>query len=342
VSNVQSAAQLAVILESTCTKIADEAADHSGFVAIRVLLQRFGAELVIRPLLVEGMLAKRSAAVPEKGHRQWLVLIDSVKWPFTQDAVAAESVERPLPERARFTIAHELTHSLAYRSTEFGTELQLAAAKNQTSNEFVEKVEDLTDGLVPLLLWPESRVEAFLQEPGFPLSIDRLVAIRHQQGISRPVMIYRLRRMIERRRGGAIEQPANRNVGIGIGEWQSASKAILRKKPTFVHFDQNILPEVFLRLRKEDRLPASSVFADKNFALCGGNALVTTFDCKSGVDEADSKLPMSVEVTVESGSRKPGATFFFCVRRVNKGDKPEPLRPLPPAQLQLDESSSGS
>jgi hypothetical protein len=287
------------------------------------------------------MLAKRADAIPEKGHRQWLVLIDSDKYPLKHDAVAIESVGRSLPERARFTIAHELAHSLAYRSTEFGAELQLAAAINQSSGDFVEKVEGLTDGLVPLLLWPESRVGAFLREPGFPLSIERLVAVRHQQGISRPVIITRLRRMIEPRRGGAVEQPANRNVGIGIGEWESENTAILRKWPTFVNFDQNILPEVFLRLRKEDRLPATSVFPDKNFLLCGGSAVVAKYVCNSGLDVADSKFPMSVEVTVESGSRKPGASFLFCVRHVNKNEKLGESQ-LPPSQLQLDESSSES
>jgi hypothetical protein len=335
VTNVQSSAQLAEILESACTRIADEVADPSGFVAVRTLLQRFGAELVIRPLLVEGMLAKRSDAVAEKGHRPWLVLIDSDKWPFNHDAVAVESVGRPLPARARFTIVHELAHSLAYRSTEFGAELRLAASRKQSISDFVEQVEKLTDGLVPLLLWPESRVDAFLREPGFPLSIARLVSVRHEQGISRPVLVHRLRRMLGRRRGGAVEQPANRNVGIGIGEWESENRAILRKQPTFVNFDQNILPEVFLRLRKEDRLPATSAFPDQNFVLCGGSAAVANYVCSSGLDAADSKLPMSVEVTVESGSRKPGASFLFCVRRVNEHEKLD-VSHLPPAQLQLD------
>jgi hypothetical protein len=332
----QSSAQLAGILESTCTKIAVEVADPTGFVAMRALLQRFGAELVIRPLLVEGMLAKRTDAVPEGGHRQWLVLIDSDKWRVNADAVAVESVGSSLPERARFTIAHELTHSLAYRSTEFGTELQLAAARDQSSSDFVEKVEDLTDGLVPLLLWPESRVDAFLRGPGFPLSVERLVAVRHQQGISRPVVITRLRRMIEPRRGGPVEQPVNRNVGIGIGEWESENRAILRKWPTFVNFDQNILPEVFLRLRKEDRVPATSVFPDNNFALCGGSAVLAKYVCNSGLDVADSKFPMSVEVTVESGSRRPGVSFLFCVRRINNYEKLEDPQ-LPPSQLELGE-----
>jgi hypothetical protein len=341
VTHVQSSAQLAGILESTCTKIADEVADPGGFVAIRALLHRFGAELVIRPLLVEGMLAKRADAIPEKGQPRWLVLIDSDKCRVTHNDVAVESIGTSLPERARFTIAHELTHSLAYRSTEFGTELQLAAARNQSGSDFVGKVERLTDGLVPLLLWPESRVDAFLREPGFPLSIERLVAVRHQQGISRQVVITRLRRMIEPRRGGAVEQPANRNVGIGIGEWESENRAILRKWPTFVNFDQNILPEVFLRLRKEDRLPATSVFRDENFALCGGSAVVAKYVCNSGLDVADSKFPMSIEVTVESGPRRAGASFLFCIRRIDKNEQLEES-PLPPSQLQLGETSTGS
>jgi hypothetical protein len=54
------------------------------------------------------------------------------------------------------------------------------------------------------------------------------------------------------------------------------------------------------------------------------------------LDVADSKSPMSVEVTVESGSRKPGASFLFCVRRINKDEKLEEPQ-LPPSQLALGE-----
>ena len=39
-----------------CTAIGNEIADERGFVSIRDLLRRFNADVIVRPLLVEGML----------------------------------------------------------------------------------------------------------------------------------------------------------------------------------------------------------------------------------------------------------------------------------------------
>src|SRR5262249_47722226 len=102
-------------LAARCTELSDEIADADGFVSVRSLTSRFQAELILRPLLVEGMLASRST--PSKGvsQHQWAVLIDSETYPEVDEKVIArEGCSAPLPARMRNTIAHELAHSFAF------------------------------------------------------------------------------------------------------------------------------------------------------------------------------------------------------------------------------------
>ena len=104
-----------------CTKIGDEVADEGGFVKIRDLLDRFHASVIVRPLLVEGMLAsinERPGSATQS--QRWAVLVDSETYRVCDADIANESSSRPLAPRLRNTIAHELAHSLAFRPTEFG------------------------------------------------------------------------------------------------------------------------------------------------------------------------------------------------------------------------------
>ena len=148
---------------AVCGQIGNELANETGFVAIRDLLNRFHTQILIRPLLVEGMLAsiedKRGG---EANAHRWAVLIDSETYPITEADIAHETSSRPLPARLRNTVAHELVHSLAFRPSEFGITLQLAAAGVESKYDLVRSIEQATESLSPLLapLPGESPLEA--------------------------------------------------------------------------------------------------------------------------------------------------------------------------------------
>src|SRR6266498_3218393 len=62
-----------------CNHIAGEISDTDGFISVRRLLERFGATLIIRPLLVEGMLAsseQSSDGTDDRNHHRWCLLLD--------------------------------------------------------------------------------------------------------------------------------------------------------------------------------------------------------------------------------------------------------------------------
>jgi len=91
-----SAQEIAQFTE-VCTRIGDEVADESGFVRIRDLLNRFHASVIVRPLLVEGMLAsihERPGSPPQS--QRWAVLIDSETYRISEADIANESSSRPL------------------------------------------------------------------------------------------------------------------------------------------------------------------------------------------------------------------------------------------------------
>src|SRR5712671_2398598 len=130
-------------LAAVCTRIADQVSDDSGFVAMHKLLDHFGVELLIRPLLVEGTLATLGSA--EGTSNRWAVLLDREKYPVGEVQISGETIDSPLPARMRFTIAHELAHSLAFRPTEFGVRLPYRPGDRQSQGAFVRAVESETD-----------------------------------------------------------------------------------------------------------------------------------------------------------------------------------------------------
>ena len=157
-----------------CTAIGDQVADDSGFVSMRRLLARFEARLLIRPMLVEGMLAYiERTDEPATGGSQWAVLVDAETYGVNEQDVESESQNRPLPERLRNTIAHELVHTLALRPSEFGISLKLNYQKSNNSGDLVRAIESYTERLSPLLLWSERALKQLLLGKREPLSVEQ-------------------------------------------------------------------------------------------------------------------------------------------------------------------------
>jgi hypothetical protein len=303
-----------------CSGIANEVADDDGFVSVRSLLARFQADLSIRPLLVEAMLAFLDKQTAHQGSNRWTVLVDSETFPISKDEIQEERYPKPLPSRLRNTIAHELVHSLAFRFSEFGIHLQTQHDNEKTRIALVEEIEKETERLSPLLLWSEKALAKLLSNQPRSLSVHDLDAVCQNLGISRYVLINRLRllRSIDPRK--LLVSDGLRNTAIGIGEWRDTKRAVLRSWPLFVNFDRSHIPAFFIQLAQQDRMPASVAFADESFAMCGGTNSVTVFSTNAGTEAAPNAEQINIECSIGDHERTAGKGFLYAVRKLDSQD----------------------
>ena len=294
-------------LAQTCVRIGNETADAQGFVPLHRLLDRFRAKLILRPLLVEAMLA---TIQDPPGQDCWVVLIDSEQYPLTHDDILAETAEKPLHPRLRNSVAHELAHSLAFRASEFGVRLQ-SHKPGVDQKELVSAYEQETERLSPLLLCSESSLTDFVASQKEPFSAAGIRQQCRRYGISRQVFIRRLQLLGIGTEKGPTYYTGLKNLGIGIGEWTEGGRAVLRNWPLFINFERNVVPTLFLRVRHQDRMPATEGFNDWQLALSGGEFAMTAGT--SATPEAES---VCVRCEVESGPRSPGSSFLYTVRRL--------------------------
>lgn len=304
-----------------CATIADAAADEDGFVAIHKLLERFHAQMVIRPLLVEGMLATQSG---EKN--EFAVLVDSEKYRITQSDIEQESSRRPLPSRLRFTVAHELTHSLAFRPSDFGIHLKSSVNTDAAKSAVVRAIEGITDRLTSLLLLPDKALLQFFKSDAVRTAASDFAALGQRAGVSRRALISRLL-SLSQTEANKVSRYSLNNIAVCIGEWRERH-AVLRNWPMFARFDRNMLPEFLLKLPTEDRLPAPIAFTDASFAPCGGDRDELESVIYTGTEGVPRAESMSVHFSMEQTLRTVGTEFFVVVRKtplpVLKCDPAEP------------------
>jgi len=303
-------------IAEVCKGIGNEVADEHGFVAVRNLLVRFHASLLIRPLLVEGMLASiEQFSEASFGASRWAVLVDSDTYKVTELEVNEESHERPLPSRLRNTVAHELVHSLAFRPSEFGIVLQKHCNSEEKQNALVREIERETEQLSPLLLWSDKALVRLLSGRKRSLSVEELHEVCRTIGISRYVLISRLRLLRSTDLNKFLHRDGLRDIAIGIGEWVDGRNAVLRSWPLFVNFDRNIMPAFFRKLAHQDRLPAKTIFSDETFAMCGGPSNVIEFVSDVGVETVPNVTKMKVECSVEQANKRTGSEFLYVIRK---------------------------
>jgi hypothetical protein len=85
----------------------------------------------------------------------------------------------------------------------------------------------------------------------------------------------------------------------------------------FFNFERNIIPEPLLKVARQDRTPASAVFPDPNFVLCGGNSAEIRFHSAAGVAAAPGSETMPVTITVEKTDARVGSSFLYVVSRTS-------------------------
>src|SRR5581483_6356163 len=247
---------------NVCTEIANQVADSDGFISIRSLLERFGTKLRLRPLLVEGMIG--SVHSLDGKPTQWTVLVDSERYPDVGASIDTESAAKPLPAQFRFTVAHELAHSLAFRTGEFGVKLEGISDKSKGS-ALVEEIERETDRLALLLLFAEQDLDKQLRGLTGPIDIEFLTKLRRECGLSREVLINRLTLSRAMDRTGLWQRPHLREFGLAIGEWNTSGNAVIRRWPTFLNFNR-LVPMGLLKATQQDKLPFEIAFGEGSLA----------------------------------------------------------------------------
>jgi hypothetical protein len=298
-----------------CVEEAEKLAQSDGFVSVNAIARRFQAQIIVRPLLVEAMLCSFTpAALTAQGSSpQWVVLIDSERFPVTAEDIRDESSARPLSVRLRNTVAHEIVHSLSFRGGEFGFTFLGSRGKGEEMNSFIQRIENQTEELSPLLLIPQSIIAAQCQEP--ELSMKNLCALRSLCGISRVVLINRLRLLAQHDPEGIRYGTCLENIALGRGEWINDSEARLADWPLYSNFDRGLIPNVVTAIRQNRGMPAAEVTEDASFWLRGGDSSTAEFE--------DSQLPyqpgyprMKIRFSVEQTDRRAGTRFLFLIRKI--------------------------
>jgi hypothetical protein len=290
-----------------CARIASEASDAEGFVPLNKLLERFHAQLLIRPLLVEGMLATQGAVQSE-----WLVLVDSELYGITAVDVEGENAKQPLPSRLRFTVAHELVHSLAFRSSEFGISLRTSINTDDSKAAVVAAIERITDRLTPLLLLPEVALTEFFKRDTVRTSASDFAELGRKAGVSRRTLIGRLRNL-SHADANRVSRYSLNNIAICIAEWRE-KHAVIRSAPAFARYERNIFPEFLLDLPNHDRLPGSLAFSDLAFAPCGGELGEVETELFAGTTGVPRAQKIRVHCSLEQTARTVGTEFYLVVR----------------------------
>ena len=304
-------------LANRCNVIANEIKDSDGFVSVARLVERFKARLLVRPLLVEGMLASSEALPNDAGgeaRHQWCLLLDRETHDVSENEIAGEAFGSPLSARLRNTVAHELAHSLAFRSTEFGVVLPRRFTSDKTRKEFVESIERDTEKLSPLLLLSDAMLDRMFLPDKDRVSIQELCDAMRAAGVSRYVFVNRLNLLDLVDPHRIKSRPSLTNFAVGIGAWVSGNEATLNSWPLYSNFHGGRVPGFVFQLQKRVPLAANNVFSDSKFHLCGGLSNSTECVVPAGTPRNPSTINLPVRCSVEVGSRKAGSEFLFIIQ----------------------------
>jgi len=299
-----------------CLEKAKDASDEDGFVSLYKLATNLGANITLRPLLVEAMLAsnegEENAVVPIIP--KWHILLNEEKFRFKEWELINENRHSPLPSRARNTIAHELVHLILVRAYGEKAEEQNKGANRHSAEAIINEIENDVEKLSPLLLLPGTTLDKLLESNKPSISITDLVDFRKQFAVSRELVINRIRNF------GALDDFIHRrclqNIAIGIGRWEDDGRPVLQKRPLFSQFQNNHHPEFVNKLLSNDFTEIDRQFTDENFFLNYGNDLSSTAEVNAGTIQNPKVKKMRVELSVERSSKENDSKFFFIVREM--------------------------
>ena len=302
-----------------CSHIASEISEPCGFIPIRKLMEKFGTQLLMRPLLVEGMIAsseRKNGESNEGSKHQWTLLVDIERYPLSANDVEQESASSPLPVRFRNTVAHELAHSLAFRPTEFGIELPRHSS-DKSRRAFVQQVERDTEKLSPLLLVSDNSLEQFFSLQKETINADEIAHFQRSLGVSRHVFVNRLDllNLLDEKRL-KMQRNGLQNIAIGVGEWNGGGEAFLKSVPLYSLFDGAKVPNFIFQLQRRIDILVKSLFFDAEFVLFGGKKNSIDFVIPAGTPANPRLMLLPVRFSVESVHSKSGANFLFVLQKI--------------------------
>lgn len=259
--------------------IAERAAGQDGFVTLEKLRHEIGAEVAFRPLLVEGIIAQ-----PKERGMRWMVLIDNETHPYTGDDLEKESSTQPLTVRLRNTLAHELAHTLAFRTEELKIEISGSRA------DAIKKIEAETENLSPLLLIPYTTLQNLFREKP---TLRRIVEFKNHHFVSNEVLLRRFDAL--RHLENHPLQFTPRNLAVGVGEKKGTS-FILQDWPLFQRFTP-YTPNFIVQLKDKVSPSLTEIFPDPDFIINGGSK----FSTSAIIDAGTSQNPTGerIQVTFE-------------------------------------------
>lgn len=300
-----------------CLKISNDVADNDNFISVYNLAKYLNANIKIRPLLVEGMLATELNMNAINGKNKWVIFIDSETYGnLTVDNLISESINSPLPERMRNTIAHELVHTLAFIESDGVIKLSKSNKSKISCEKFVGTIERETEKLSPLLLISDLFLDNFFSSRLSNIDIHDLLTLRHSVSVSRYVLINRLSLLRKYDKKDICYRPPLRNLAMGIGEWKGKNNAVFKKWPIFFNFDGNIIPD-FLSANNKDIIPVNYIFNDTSFYLLGGENESTSTNISFGTMTTHGVQKLKVKCMIEKVPRTSGKEFFYIIHKIS-------------------------
>lgn len=296
-------------LAAACTEAADRSADADGFVAVRRLVEHFGADLRAQPLLYEGMIA-----APKTDKAKWLVLIDAFESGYTPERYQNERSAHALPVRLRFTIAHELSHLVHFKSEGAGG--KKPKAKSHAAE--VGALEREADTLSPLLLIPESAFERRFAGGSERLTLERILEARIQWAVSREVLVNRFNLLGKYDPKSLRLRAPLQNIGLGMGVWGKDRQATVIGWPKpYCNFSENLVPDFLRESRPGKAVVLNTFFGDPDFVLNGGRRNFAVTDMMGGTPANPQIEKMRVKLSVEITSAAAGHTFLILAERLS-------------------------
>jgi hypothetical protein len=114
-----------------------------------------------------------------------------------------------------------------------------------------------------------------------------------------------------------LARPSLRNLAVGIGEWISADKAVLKGWPFFSQFDGGKVPSFVFQLQRGIQVSPSEFLSDSSFYLSGGTSGQSECSIAAGTPSNREALRLPISFSVEIRPKKSGTEFLFVVRALS-------------------------
>jgi hypothetical protein len=217
-------------LISVANTLSSEIVDRHGFVSVDRLLERFNAQCIFRPLLVTAAISKH----PDEAFT-WAVLVDNES---LHQAGGPDVFGSPWENRVRFSIAHELAHTIAFEESIAGLTLDWIPPKGRDLEELLKKIEYQTNLVTPNLLIPQETLFTI----GMQLNPNELSVLCKNLGVSKRTLVYRfITEAFSDVEHQFRESVRNRAIGV-------LNRGKILRSPLFMLFEDNLVPFVFKKV----------------------------------------------------------------------------------------------